>query len=626
MAFEPKWSEQLSSTGGPIQPLRAGSVRNGFLGDITQSLTTDVQLRGRYVSIFTWGRHFVGADPAFENRDLSEKKEAIYTLEKLLAVTTLYYQEQKNVPSGTNGLVGGDRLRSLNILDDDPIDLSAFEVRDDDNAVGLTKTNRYYLLLREKETQLGATGVGKELAEIFDKKTLPHRERIIDILDSKSVTHDEMDKLKDLFSFQALYADPDSHDQELDILTRVFLGLTSWDDSLETASLEPLPESLDCDVYPYLRYESGERAFSDDLRDDVESEVLRMQRAWATFMLQVIAEYNTASETDQYILDNRAREVFSEFRSVAQLYWMQQFTSSVLRLHLWFCCEYLERALPGAVSRSQLEADLTSDAVANSAAAAFDLNVESTENKAGQRRVARELILYGQTPKTTPRVVRPETFSTKVRTVGDLRTQVDTALPSSWDDAHTMVTMSSLIEAINDTANRLDDVSPQETVRDRWLESLGYSLTLLFMISNRYQRMTSATPLLGAYMESAHSEPQASLPKLSSYFDAKADETPLVEVAVDTVMDLCITLHDKIVRDRLGSSGPIRLSLAYDVEQDAFRYIGGAIRLRRDYLRYRRMQQVLLDLNLVTSRDDDAKLTSRGEDILARARRTGGGL
>lgn len=625
MAFEPQWSEQLSSTSGPIQPLRAASARNGFLGDITQALTTDVQLRGRYASIFTWGQHFVETDPAFEDGDISEKKEAIYTLEKLLAVNTLYYQEQENVPSGTNGLVGGDRLRNRNILDNDPIDLSAFEVRDGSNAVGLTNTNRYYLFLRDRETQLGITGVGMKLAETVHAKTMAHRERIIDILDSKSVTHDDMDELADVLSFQTLYIVPDSHEEERDVLTRAFLGLTSWDDSLETASLEPLPESIDVDVYPYLRYESGERAFQDDLRDDVESEILRMQRAWAAFMLQVIAEYNTTSERDQYTLDTRAREMFSEFRSVARLYWMQQFAALVLRLQLWFCCEYLERALPGAVSRSQLEADLNKDAIADSAAAAFDLALEPTENEAGQRRVARELALYGQTPKTTPRIVRPETSTTEVRTVGDLRAKVETARPSSWDDAHTTVTMSSLVQAIRDTADRLDDVSPQATVCDRWLEGLGYSLTLLLMICDRYRSMTNTTPLLGAYMESAHSGPQTSLPKLNAYFDAKADEASLPEAAVDTVIDLCITLHDKIVRDRLGSSGPIRLSFAYDAEQDAFRYIGGTGRLGRDYLRYRRMQQVLLDLHLVTSRDDDAQLTSRGEDILARSRRTGDG-
>lgn len=623
MAFEPHWSEQLSSTSGPIDPLRASSARNGFLGDITQTLTTDVQLRGRYASIFTWGQHFVETDPAFKDRDISKKKEAIYTLEKLLAVTTLYYQEQEDVPSGTNGLVGGNRLTNWNILDDDPIDLSAFEVRDGSNAVGLTNTNRYYLYLREAETQLGLTGVGKELADAVNLKAKAHRDRIIDILSSKSVTHDQMDNLVDIFTFQTLYANPDAHKKEREILTRAFLGLTSWDESLETPSLDPLPENLDVDVYPYLRYESGERAFQDNLRDDVESEVLRMQRAWAAFILQVVAEYNTASETDHYALDARAREVFSEFRNIARLYCMQQYTALALRQQLWFCCEYFERALPGAVSRNQLERDLTSEAISDDVATAFDLTLESTENEAGQPYVARELALYGQTPKTTPQIVQAETPTTEIRTVGDLRAQIKTTRPASWDDAHTTVTMSSLVQAIRDTADRVDDALPQPAIRDLWLESLGYSLALFHMICDRYRRMTSSTPILGAYMETAQSGSQASLPELYSYFDAQADETPLPEAAVDTVMDLCITLHDKIVRDRLGSSSPIRLAFAYDTEHDAFRYIGGTRRLRRSYLRYRRMQQVLLDLHLVTTRDDDAQLTSWGEDILSRTRRSG---
>jgi len=294
----------------------------------------------------------------------------------------------------------------------------------------------------------------------------------------------------------------------------------------------------------------------------------------------------------------------------------------VLRLHLWFLCEYLERALPRPVQRDQLFADIDADAIAEGAAAAFDVQVESGDNRASQRRVARELALYGQTPKRTPVIHRPETPTDDIMTIGELRDRVTAQKPSTWDEAHTSLRTSSVVRAIRHIADQLDDISPPDVVLNTWHEALGHSLTLLLMVVERHRDLIDDTPVLGAYIEAQHGDDHASLPRLSAYFSAKAADRPLSTIASEFVRDCIITVHDQIVRDRLGSSGPIRLAFSHAAEQDAFRYMGGTGRLGREYLRYGMMQQMLLDLNLVTTTDDDARLTAHGEDILARARRS----
>lgn len=620
MALDPQWSEQLTSSGGPGQPLHATSVRNGLLGTITRAITTDVTLRGRYTSVFTWGQHLVETHPAFSEASTADKKQAIYTLEKILALGTLRYQETHDVEAGTSGLVGKNRLRASNIFDSDPIDLSAFSLRDGTTAVRLTNTNRYYLFLRERDTELGLTGVGKELAEAVDRHVSAYRDDLVNSLITESVSLSQLDTYADTISFQTLYEDSDTHSDEQDVLIRVYLGLISWDMKAGTATLDPLPESLDLRVLPYLQYETSDRRFENELRDDVASEILRLQRAWTLFMLQVIDEYSTSSETAEYSLDTTAQWMFAKFRQFARVYWLQEFTAVMLRLHLWLFCELLQRELPRSAPRGQVFSDLLTDRITAGAKGAFELSLEPGTDSTTQTRAARELALYGSTPQTVPTVRVPELSSTSISTLGDLRGRVRSHLPQEWSDTNPSVCTSTLTRGLRSIIASLDEVSPKADVIETWQHTLGHSLTLLVMICERYRRIAEETPVIDTYVRSETGGDQASVASLEHRLASYTDEMPLSVLGQKIIEQVVIGEHERVVRQRLRNNNPIRLSFSYDAAADAFRYEGGASPISREYLRFHLMQQMLLDIGLVTTVDDDARLTRRGEDLLARGR------
>lgn len=622
MSLDPQWSEKLADPGGPQQPLRAGTVRNGILGDITWAITTDVTLRGRYASVFTWGQYLVESHPSFNDASIQTKKQAIYTLEKILALGTLRYQQSADVEAGTSGLVGKDRIDIEEILETDPIDLSTFSLREGSTGVQLTNTNRYYLFLRDRDTELGITGVGRELATAVDEQISDYRDRLVECLLSESVSIADLDRFTDILSFQTLYADPDTHSNELDVLRRVFLGLVSWDTDSGTATLDLLPEELDAKVFPHLRYEVSDRRYEDELRDDVESEIIRLQRAWSLFMLQVTQEYQAPSGDGLYQLDPVAQTVFEEFRIIARLFWLQEFTAVMLRLQLWLLCEYLERALPSAVPRNQLFEDLLEDQINTSAAAAFATTQGSGEDPASQARVARELALYGQTPVLTPQIELSEPEG-ELTNLGELRSKVSSELTNEWDATSTSVNTSMVVRGIQSIVAPLDDVSPQYMVTTTWQQALGQSLSLLVMILERYRSITERHPVVGSYMQARHGSEPVSLPQLETYLGRYDDETPLTAVARDVVTDLVIDVHDRVVLDRLPNNNPNRLSFSYAADQDAYRYESGTSQLGRNYLRYQLMQNMLLDLGFITEIGDSAELTVDGEEFLALARRGG---
>lgn len=618
MSLDPQWSEKLADPGGPQQPLRAGTVRNGILGDITWAITTDVTLRGRYASVFTWGQYLVESHPSFSDASIQAKKQAIYTLEKILALGTLRYQQSADVEAGTSGLVGKDRIDIEEILETDPIDLSTFSLREGSTGVQLTNTNRYYLFLRDRDTELGITGVGRELATAVDEQLSDYRDRLVECLLNESVSIADLDRFTDILSFQTLYTEPETHSNELDVLRRVFLGLVSWDNNLETASLDPLPEELDAKAFPHLRYEVSDRRYEDELRDDVESEIIRLQRAWSLFMLQVTQEYQAPSGDGLYQLDPVAQTVFGEFRIVARLFWLQEFTAVMLRLQLWLLCEYLERTLPSAVPRNQLFEDLLADQINTSAAAAFATTQGSGENPASQARVARELALYGQTPVLTPQIELSEPDG-ELTNLGELRSKVPSELTNEWDA--TSVNTSMVVRGIQSIVAPLDDVSPQDMVTTTWQQALGQSLSLLVMILERYRSITERHPVVGSYMQARHGSEPVSLPQLETYLGSYDDDTALTAVARDVVTDLVIDVHDRVVLDRLPNNNPNRLSFSYAADQEAYRYESGTSQLGRNYLRYQLMQNMLLDLGFITAIGDSAELTTDGEEFLARARR-----
>lgn len=628
MAFDPDWSGRILDSGGPTQPLRAGTVRNGILGNITRAITTDVTLRGRYLSVFCWGQYLVENHPVFADATDETKTQTLYTLEKILALTTLRYQQDHNIESGTRGLVGKRGIDMDELLATDPIDLSGFTLRDDedDNAVELTKTNRHYLFLREGGPTL--TTAGKELAKTVDKLAGESRDRLVECLQNETVREEDLEAFVSFLSLQTSYTAAETQTPEQAVLTRVFLGLLSWDGEANTARLDPLPESLDTRVFPYLQYNTSEQASTEDLRDDidaefrddVESEILRLQRAWSLFILQATQEYHSTSDDRTYQIDAVAKTIFEEFRIVARTYWLQEFAAVLLRQQLWLLCEYLERALPQPVLGERLFGALLTDQVNHSAAAAFDISLATGSNPASQRRVTRELALYGQTPVAVPEVIIPERTDRRLTSLGDLRSQIAIGVADEWEATTPSVQLSTLVRALRQIVEPVDNVAPQGKIRAAWQQSLGLSLTVLVSLLERYRTLVNRHPLVGTYMQSQYGDARVSLPTLEAYVSDCSDEMPLTDFARNVITDLVIDIHDYVVRDRSGNNDPIKLAFSYMADRDAYRYESGTSQLGREYLRHGLVQQTLLDIGLLTETGDDGMLTEAGHDVLLRAR------
>ncbi|UPV99974.1 hypothetical protein M0R88_15835 [Halorussus gelatinilyticus] len=630
MALEPQWSERLSKTGPPEQPLRADSVRNGIASTIARGITTDVRARGRYLSGFCWAMHRITTASATADFPRTEKRQILKGFEEILALAS-YRRRQVHgeVTDGLSGLTGKTNASDDELYNSDSIDLSSFSLLDNSQyAIRGFQSNLGNFSLKEGEFQL--TAAGRSLAESLDNVAGRYFDRILDAVQTGRVSLDLLDELAEAFTHQGCFTGS-RNEPERDSLQRVVLGLFSWDEREQTVSLATWPSQLDIPIDHHYRYLVSEERHSNDLKDAVVGGVHYLRRAWCLSILRTQQLLQNSTDQRELQYDDIDAERFQPFRPIGRAYFLQVLLAHALRSELWGLSAHLKREAPGGTARSELLAGLREPIIVDEANAVLNTETRLNDERMSQSSVAKELLLAGRVTPTTYETTVPGTTSTRYTTLGDVQDWLDSNLTGEWrpttDDS---VNCWTLLHATELSFESVEAASTPSEAFNALSKLVARSTVQLLAVVRQYNHLTTHNDLFNRYMQAQYGRRPSSLVQTAQYVDTIPPETSLSTVARQLFEDRVIDVHNQVVQDRLGS-GPISLVFGVGADSggeterygdDTLYAAGGTKQPGTQTLRYNDLRRLMRDAGLLTyNADQDLWIpTEDGEVILARFR------
>lgn len=630
MALKPRWSERLSKTGPPEQPLRADSVRNRMASTIARGITTDVRARGRYLSGFCWAMHRISTAPETTDLPRAEKRRLLKGFEEILALAS-YRRRQVHgeVTDGLSGLTGKANASDDELYESESIDLSSFSLLNKSQyAIRGFQSNLGNFSLKEGE--FGLTSAGRSLAESLDDVTGEYFDRMLDAVQNGQVSLNFLDKLADAFTHQGCFTG--SYNQsERDSLRRVVLGLLTWDEREQTVSLAAWPSQLDIPIEDHYRYLVSDERHSNDLKDAVVGGVHSLRRAWCLSILRTHQLLQGSSDQAELQYDDVDAERFQPFRSIGRAYFLQVLLAHALRSQLWGLSAHLKREAPGGTSRSELLAGLREPIIVNQANAVLHTETTLIDGRMSQSAVAKELLLAGRVTPTAYETTVPETTTTNHTTLGEIHNWLDSNLTGEWrPTTDNTVNCWTLLYTTEHSFDAVEAASTPSEAFDALSSLIARSTVQLLATVRQYNHLTAHHDLFNQYMQARYGRRPSSLVRTAQYVDSIPPETPLLTVARQLLEDRVIDVHNQVIQDRLGS-GPISLVFGVGADSggettgysdDTLYAAGGTKQPGTQTLRYNDLRRLMRDAGLLTySADRDLWIpTQDGEVVLARFR------
>jgi len=630
MALNPQWSERLSKTGPPEQPLRADSVRNGIASTIARGITTDVRARGRYLSGFCWAMYRVSTAPTAADLSRSEKRRLLKGFEEILALASYRRQQIRGeVRDGLSGLTGRTNASDDNLYEAESIDLSSFSLLDKSQyAIRGFQSNLGNFSLKEGEFAL--TAAGRSLAESLDIVAGEYFDQILEAIQTGEVSLDLLDELADAFTHQGCFTGSDNQ-SERDSLQRVVLGLLAWEEREQTVSLAEWPSQLDIPIEDHYRHLISEERHSNDLKDAVVGGVHYLRRAWCLSILRAhqLLQGNTDQEVLQY--DDVDAERFQPFRPIGRAYFLQVLLAHALRSQLWGLSVHLEREAPGGTSRSVLLSGLKESLLVDEANAVLQTETILDDGRMSQSAVTKELLLAGRVKPTTYETTVPETTTIIGTTLGEIQEWLDSNLAGEWrPTTDNTVNCWTLLHATEHSFTGIEAASSPSQAFDAMSTLVARSLIQLLAVVRQYNHLTAHNDLFNRYMQAQYGRRPSSIVRTAQYVGSIPPDTPLITVAREVLADRVIDVHNQVIHDRLGS-GPISLVFGVGADsgeetagdsEDTLYAAGGTKQPGTQTLRYNDLRRLMRDAGLVTYNEDrDLWVpTQDGEIILDRFR------
>lgn len=572
MALEPQWSERLSKTGPPEQPLRADSVRNGIASTIARGITTDVRARGRYLSGFCWAMHRITTASATADLPKTEKRQVLKGFEEILALAS-YRRRQVHgeVTDGLSGLTGKTNVSDDGLYDSESIDLTSFSLLDNSQyAIRGFQTNLGNFSLKEGEFAL--TAAGRSLAESLDDIAGEYFDRMLDAVQSGQVSLDLLDELAEAFTHQGCFTGS-RNQSERDSLQRVILGLFNWKERKQTVSLATWPSRIDIPIEDHYRYLVSEERHSNDLKEAVVGGVHYLRRAWCLSILRTHQLLQGSTDQAELQYDDVDTERFQPFRPIGRTYFLQVLLAHALRSQLWGLSAHLKREAPGGTSRFELLSGLTEPIIVDEANAVLHTETTLNDDRMSQPSVAKELLLAGRVTPTTYETAVPKTTTTRYTTLGDVQNWLDSNLTGEWrPTTDNKVNCWTLLHATELSFESVEAASTPSEAFDALSRLVARSTVQLLAVVRQYNHLITHDDLFNRYMQAQYGRRPSSLVRTAQYVKNIPPETSLSTVARQLLEDRVIDVHNQVVQDRLGS-GPI--SLVFGVGADSGGETGG---------------------------------------------------
>lgn len=630
MALDPQWSERLSKTGPPEQPLRADSVRNGIASTIARGITTDVRARGRYLSGFCWAMHRISTASTSADLSRPDKRRVLKGFEEILALASYRRQQAHGeVRDGLSGLTGKTNASDDDLYEAENIDLSTFSLLDKSQyAIRGFQSNLGNFSLKEGEFAL--TAAGRSLAESLDIVAGEYFEQILEAVQTGQVSLDLLDELADAFTHQGCFTGSDNQ-SERDSLQRVVLGLLTWKDREQTVSLAEWPSQLNIPIEDHYRYLISEERHSNDLKDAVVGGVHYFRRAWCLSILRAHQLLQGSSDQEELQYDDIDADRFQPFRPVGRAYFLQVLLAHALRSQLWGLSAHLEREAPGGMSRSELLLGLKEPIIVDETNAVLQTETILDDGRMSQSAVTKELLLAGRVKPTTYEITVPETPTITGTTLGEIQEWLDLNFAGEWrPTTDNTVNCWTLLHATEHSFEEIEAASSPSDAFDAMSTLVARSLVQLLAVVRQYNHLTANDDLFNQYMQAQYGRRPSSIVRTAQYVASISPDTPLLTVAREVLADRVIDVHNQVIHDRLGS-GPISLVFgvgadsggeATEYSDDTLYTAGGTKQPGTQTLRYNDLRRLMRDAGMLTYKEDRNLWipTQDGEVILDRFR------
>ncbi|MFC5972648.1 hypothetical protein ACFPYI_15025 [Halomarina salina] len=623
-SLDPQWTSRLDKQGAPRTPLRADSIRNGLATTLARGITTDVYLRGGYLSGFAWATHQISNHPEASDESVAEQKAHLRTFEEILAMASYRYQQTHDPPEGVRGMTGGQRIGREELWDEDPVDLSEIELLQSSYAIDNIQSNLRQIYLRRTGTQLGLTAAGRTVADAVDHHIGPVADELLSCILEEEVTHAQLDEFSEYVSLQAAFCRPEEFAEQLEAVQRLFLGFVEWDSSRNDVVLTEVGEKVGIPALSYPEHVIGGVHHDQKQREDIASNVHVLRRGWGLFILRVLDLLESGHE--RVALDQTDQAVFEEFRVLARAYWLQGYAAYALRSLLSVLYRYLDLAEGLGVTRRSLEAVITDtdelSATVDDALAARS----SSGGKALPRGVlARELALNGEAPMTSvePAISENEA-GLSAPEVGELRTRLKSVVKTGWHPIDgDQVTLPALKLQLDETWRELAQIGTQAAAEPLLRQATGQGLVALMLVDQRYRNLTTSYPDVDTLLRQQYGRQRSSLPALSDHLERHASKNGIASAAFKTLTDRVLETHQYVIHDRLSAGETIALAFTHDLETDTFRAEAEPGAPRTQNLRFGRMLTMLQDCNLVRYKNEEPIVTGAGHTYISRLRSGG---
>jgi hypothetical protein len=634
-SYLPKWSEKVDEKGRPIDPLNGNRSRNRLRNLFSHGLITSITLRLRYASIFCWTLDHISEDEHEEG----EIYRIVKNVEKLFCLSSRYQQLHQDQNGVLTGMDGNSQF-TYEMDEFDEVILEDLELLKDD---GYAYSQFYEGLLQSFLLKRGGTNLtaaGDEIADIVDSHIGSAGEDILRCADEGRATREDFESFSYPFANQSLYLESEFED-ERHALQKAMLGFLEWEGDKKRGTVElseSLPDEISLSVLEHLKntIQKGEieEAGASNLYQKYYRGFHRYRTAHSLFLLRSWQLESTVDEekTELHLTD-RDIQSFEQYSELMRIYWLQVYTSYAAEAQLEAITSFLNSRIPARYDYETLLDSVIDGSTLSQTiqGLATDLSVELNSEKSSQKKITRDLMLYGDASRYNLDVSAPQKGTSSL-TAGEVKQMVAESFPDRYDltssspvadsdDPNMVVSAKSIRKSLNGilASENIDNEASQFSF---WTESLGRCIWLLFLVSHRFNAIENEKEWFYNYSYNRLDSTFASLPSLHRFIMELDDDEPIEEVARSLLEEQVVETHLRVFYDRL-RPGNIKRMLSFDQDNriclEVDREHGKRIHTASPtFIRFYEMNIFLRDSGLLKDGEElDYLPTERAEEVLS---------
>lgn len=637
--MQPDWNEKADERGAIRDPVGSDQSRNRVVNLFSRGLITSTKFRLRYLSIHAWALQ----ELANQSVEDDERYSRLKRIEKLFCLAS-YYQylsEDQSRGATIGGMDGVTRFTNFDYEDFEEIKFDEMELLKND---GYAYSTNYENLLQKfllKRGGFDLTSAGRELAEIVGENLGDETDRILKCAERGYATQTDFEALREPLANQSLYLNS-ATENERRAFEKILLGFLEWDETEQEGTVklkESIPNAIPLDLFDELHetlHEPEEMPSQSRLYEKYRRKYHKYRRGYGLFLLRT-RQLETETDADPLSLSDTDVTNFADFRELMRIYWMQVYTGYAIESQLEALCMFLNSRIPARYDYDDLLDRATDERVIHSELAGLSnsLSVNASSEDTSSSQLTRDLLLYGATGREQPSVSITPHEPDGQPTVGSVRKQARQIVSDGWDETPPIPSANAYNEvlvgkAIRDSLNELrDNLNNPDKQFEWWTRSLGRSIALLLLCTERFDQLESERNWFFNYANNRLQSQFASLPRLYHSVRRTDPDTPISEFGRTLLDDYVVETHLKVFYNRLGP-GNFKRILSFDQDERLCLETQSdrgkrPIRATPSFVRFDEMNIFLRDCGLLTDDDEAGYLvTDRGRELLSQLGDGGG--